>query len=283
MNLLFTVNMQAIEQLNWCLHSILRFENDYDIYIAHSELTGKAEENLKCSFMHGRVSLHFIKIDNNFFNGFPESNRYPKEIYYRLRAADFLPDYLDRVLYLDVDTLVLKPLDELYYMDFEDNYFIACTHIKKVLAKFNELRLGLDKGAAYINTGVLLMNLELLRNYNVKEQVQEIAKTKTLFLPDQDIISILYGNHIKLIDFQIYNLSDCMVLLNNWQGGNETINEAWIREHTVILHFCGKNKPWKKTYNGLLGKFFYEFQEQQNTEVYSESPEEATSLFDDSR
>ena len=71
MNLLFTVNMQAIEQLNWCLHSILRFENDYDIYIAHSELTGKAEENLKCSFMHGRVSLHFIKIDNNFFNGFP--------------------------------------------------------------------------------------------------------------------------------------------------------------------------------------------------------------------
>ena len=257
MNLLFTVNMQAIEQLNWCLHSILRFENDYDIYIAHSELTGKAEENLKCSFMHGRVSLHFIKIDNNFFNGFPESNRYPKEIYYRLRAADFSPDYLDRVLYLDVDTLVLKPLDELYYMDFEDNYFIACTHIKKVLAKFNELRLGLDKGAAYINTGVLLMNLELLRNYNVKEQVQEIAKTKTLFLPDQDIISILYGNHIKLIDFQIYNLSDCMVLLNNWQGGNETINEAWIREHTVILHFCGKNKPWKKTYNGLLGKFFY--------------------------
>lgn len=182
-----------------------------------------------------------------------------------------------------MDTLVLKPLDELYYMDFEDNYFIACTHIKKVLAKFNELRLGLDKGAAYINTGVLLMNLELLRNYNVKEQVQEIAKTKTLFLPDQDIISILYGNHIKLIDFQIYNLSDCMVLLNNWQGGNETINEAWIREHTVILHFCGKNKPWKKTYNGLLGKFFYEFQEQQNTEVYSESPEEATSLFDDSR
>ena len=90
MNLLFTVNMQAIEQLNWCLHSILRFENDYDIYIAHSELTGKAEENLKCSFMHGRVSLHFIKIDNNFFNGFPEIDT-PKR---------FIIDYVRQIFFL---------------------------------------------------------------------------------------------------------------------------------------------------------------------------------------
>ena len=36
------------------------------------------------------------------------------------------------------------------------------------------------------------------------------------------------------------------------------MNLAWVREHTRIVHFCGRNKPWKKNYKGLLGTFYQE-------------------------
>ena len=77
------------------------------------------------------------------------------KIYFRIFAAKYLPKDIDRVLYLDADTLVINKLDELYNMDFEGNYFIAATHVRKMLHKFNEIRLGIEKDEPYINTGVL--------------------------------------------------------------------------------------------------------------------------------
>ncbi len=48
-------------------------------------------------------------------------------------------------------------------MDFQGNYFLACTHIRKVLNKINRIQLGIKKKYPYINSGVMLMNLEELR------------------------------------------------------------------------------------------------------------------------
>lgn len=31
----------------------------------------------------------------------------------------------------------------------------------------------------------------------------------------------------------------------------------WVEENVVIVHYCGKSKPWKADYKGKLG-FFYE-------------------------
>ena len=56
---------------------------------------------------------------------------------------------------------MINPLNELYETDFEGNYFVATSNIKKVLTKVNQLRLGIDaqKDITYTNTGVLLYNL----------------------------------------------------------------------------------------------------------------------------
>jgi lipopolysaccharide biosynthesis glycosyltransferase len=82
------------------------------------------------------------------------------QIYCRLFAAFFLPDQVKRVLYLDADTIVINSLEELYHMDLQGNYFLACIHIRKVLIKINRIQLGIKKKYPYINSGVMLMNLE---------------------------------------------------------------------------------------------------------------------------
>ena len=40
-------------------------------------------------------------------------------------------------------------------------------------------------------------------------------------------------------------------------------DEAWVRKNAVILHFCGKNRPWLPHYVGTLGVFYRELVEGQ--------------------
>ena len=261
MNLLFAINQNFTKLLCHCLHSIIKNggAEHYDAYILHSDLdeTSIAEIQRKTG---AAVTCHFIAVDEAIFYGFPESKRYPKQIYYRLAAPILLPKHLDRILYLDVDLVVINPLQELYNMDFEGNYYIACSHTDEYLTKFNQLRLGVEDGVPYINTGVMMMNLPLLRNDMNIEKIRETAQKKmhTFLLPDQDLLTMMHGEHIKLIDTMRYNLSDRLLTFYNLNPKNAKLDLDWVRENAVIIHYFGKNKPWKEHYKGILDVLYNE-------------------------
>jgi lipopolysaccharide biosynthesis glycosyltransferase len=235
----------------------------YTAYILHSDLEQQTMDDMQ-SDLGNQVHCQFITVDPAMFAGFPESKRYPKQIYYRLAAPLLLPDNLDRVLYLDVDTVVINSLRDLYKTDFEGAYYIACTHTREILTTINQARLGAPKDAPYVNTGVLVMNLPALReNLNLQE-IQKYAREnmRTFILPDQDILTALYGDKIKLVDTMRYNLSDRMYVFNNVSPRSNTVDMDWVRKNSAIIHYCGKNKPWKNNYVGPLGVFFNELNQE---------------------
>ena len=169
-----------------------------------------------------------------------------------------LPKDIDRILYLDVDLVVINPLEELYNTDFEGNYYVACSHVKEILTKINQLRLGVEEVVPYINTGVMVMNLTALRESLTIEQIKETAQKKmhTFLLPDQDLLTVMHGERIKLVDTMRYNLSDRMLSIYNANPKNEKRDLQWVRENAVIIHYYGKNKPWKDGYSVCLGTFY---------------------------
>ncbi|WP_346917568.1 glycosyltransferase [Clostridium sp.] len=120
----------------------------------------------------------------------------------------------------------------------------------------------MDKDSAYINSGVILMNLELLRKYQDFQQVFDyIEKFKNrLLLPDQDVLSGLYGSKSKTVESIVYNISDRYLARYNLDPENwiQKLDLNWIRKNTVIIHYCGKNKPWKNNYLGILDVFYKE-------------------------
>ena len=83
-----------------------------------------------------------------------------------------------------------------------------------------------------------------------------------LILPDQDILTALYGEHVKLIDNLRYNLSDRTLLSYNAVLKKGNVDEAWVRKNTSIIHYFGRNKPWKKKYIGILDVFYVELEEE---------------------
>ena len=213
MNILVTINAKYTKQLNILLNSIQKSNRNekFNIYILNRDLNEKNLDEIKNRLDLEKFNINDIKIDETEISKFPiYEQRYPLEIYFRVFAAKYLPSDLERILYLDSDTLVINKLNELYNMDFEGNYFIATTHIRKVLHKFNEIRLGIEKDIPYINTGVLLMNLKELRKIKIEKEIIEFIEKnkKKLMLPDQDIISTIYGNKIKIVDDLKYNLGD---------------------------------------------------------------------------
>lgn len=262
MNLLFCINPKFRPLLCQCLRSIVKNggEENYDAYILHSDLSG--EDMAAVQAVSPRVRCTFLTVNPKDFDGFPESARYPRQIYYRLAAPLLLPKTLDRILYLDVDTLVINPLRGLYSMDFAGNYYIACTHIRETLTKLNELRLNAPEGVPYVNTGVMVLNLAALRENLTMAQIRSTAleKIDTFWLPDQDLLTVLHGDKILLADTQKYNLSDRILNIYNANPKNPRHDLAWVRENTVILHFCGKNRPWKPHYVGTLGVFYRELE-----------------------
>ena len=259
MNILVTLDENYIPHLNVMLSSLLHSNpNEYfNIYLLHSGVRKQALAETE-RILGNRGKLTAIRVSDIRLEKAPTSSRYPCEIYYRIFAAKYLPKSLDRVIYLDPDLIVNKSLRELYTMDMRDYYFAAASHTGPILRKFNEVRLDMEEESPYINSGVMLMNLPLLRKEQSYEDVFDfIEKKKTwLLLPDQDIISSLYGSKIYALDPFRYNMTEA--LYQRHAPFERNLNLDWVREHSVIIHYCGRNKPWKDTYIGKLNIFYAE-------------------------
>lgn len=260
MNILVTLNKNYLPYLI----SLIRSINDsnkclFDFFIFSNDIEEKDIMEYQ-KYLSLDNKYHIIKIDSQEFINAPITSRYPYEMYYRIFAVKYLPQHLERILYLDPDIIVKGDLSSLYNLDFKGNYFAACSNVKKVLKRINQIKNGANKNCEYVNTGVLLMNLKALRLHQNEEDVYRFIEERKhlLTLPDQDIISTLYGDKIILLDRLIYNLSEKAIISHNILALNteDFIDISWVEKNTVIIHYLGRNKPWKSSYRGILKPFY---------------------------
>ena len=197
-NILVTLDRNYLPVLRVMLHSLSQSdpEGEFTVYAVHNSLTEQDLQRLHTLFP--RVHPVSVKVPEGMLAGAPVSDRYPTEMYYRLFAAHYLPQQLDRILYLDPDLVVLNSLRKLYEIDFGDNLFAAASHIEsRAFRDLNRLRLNLPEQTSYINSGVMMMNLKLLRNESTQEIIDYINEHKNaLLLPDQDVLNALYAGRI---------------------------------------------------------------------------------------
>lgn len=259
-HLLVTLDSRYIPVLRTMLFSLLRAEPAacFVLHIAHSRLTGDDLLAIARGLDDNRLVIAPVTVSDEQLSGAPIEKRYPREMYYRLFAAAYLPADLDRVLYLDPDIIVLNSVCSLYEIDFNGCFFAAASHVKRGFQKFNNLRLDVPDGSAYVNSGVMMMDLAALRREQDHAQVlQYIEENKAvMMLPDQDVLNALYHDRILRLNPLIYNLSEKYFRHHNLSPKNTPIDLEWVRQNTVFLHYCGRNKPWKPNYSGKLDCFY---------------------------
>lgn len=266
MNILVTIDSNYAEQLTVMLTSLITSNSNekFDVYLAHSSLTENDFNFIKRSVDNDMCSITNVVIPDDMFEGAPVTDRYPKEMYYRIFAAKYLPQNMDKILYLDPDIVVINEISNLYSVDLRGNYFAAASHVNKNLKKINGIRLDMPEDSTYINSGVMLMNLKELRENQDVREVYDYIENKKLFLllPDQDVLNGVYADKTMHLDALIYNLSDRY--LNFYNANPKNIGNKkdmrWVAHNTSIIHYCGRNKPWKNNYRGDLGVFYYYYE-----------------------
>lgn len=252
-NIVVTVNEPYLPHLYTMLASAL-YSNPtayFKVFLLHSSVREESVRDIR-ELIGERGELLLVKADEAKLCDAPTTERFPIEMYYRIFAAKYLPEDVDRALYLDPDIIINGPLDELYGRSLENYYFAAASHVGKGLNAFNHARLR-TKGTPYINSGVLLMNIALLRKEQSSADVFEFIENNKnrLWLPDQDVISGLYGDKIDLLDTCKYNMTEKLFR-------HKALELSQVRENCVVIHYCGKNKPWNEKYSGKLDVFYKE-------------------------
>ncbi len=263
-NILVTLNSGYVGPLRVLLRSLCESNPGvrFDVYVAHSSLRESDFKRIK-SAIPDEESCRIINtyISPDRFPGLPYSQRWPREACYRIFAAHYLPPDLDRVLYLDPDMAVINRLDTFYKTDLQGNLMAACTHMFGFFQDLQRLRLKMSPGSVYINSGMLLMDLERFRREQVVEDVLDYYEKnkRMIYLFDQDILNGLYHAQTLAVDTLRYNLDEKTLKIYNFMRTSKTgvVNYDWIKKNTAIIHFCSKVKPWHEGYKGKFGELFY--------------------------
>lgn len=260
--LLTTLDKNYLPQLQVLLTSIYLNNpgETFDLYLLHKDIP---QENLEQVRAHcNRYGYAFIPVtvQDTLFKEAPVTRQYPKEMYYRLLAPHLLPETLNKVIYLDPDILIINPLRPLWETDLRGNIFAAAAHTGRAqLADgVNQLRLGTQ--GQYYNSGVLLMDLKAGREKICPKEIFRYVKEhgRELLLPDQDVLNALYENWILPLEDVIWNY-DARNYRSYflWSGG--TYDLPWVMKNTAVIHFCGKDKPWKKGYTRRFGVLYQHY------------------------
>lgn len=172
MNILVTIDKNYADVLVRMLKTLAASNKcDFDVYIAHSSLTFTELTYIQKKVDCSRIKMHPIKIPPQLFDGAHFTKRITKETYYRLLLFEYLPEYVDRILYLDPDIAVLNSVRLIYNMEFGDMIFAGAGHTRGVIKAFNRMRLGLGAHSDYINAGVLMINVENMRKYITADEI----------------------------------------------------------------------------------------------------------------
>ena len=264
-HILVTLDRNYLKVLSVMLYSLSQSDPEgvYTVYVVNNTLT--EEDFASLSALLPRTELVNVRVPEDLLQNAPVSDRYPTEMYYRLFAARYLPQQLERILYLDPDLVVLHSLRSLYQIDFDSKLFAAASHIEsRTFRELNRRRLHLSEHAKYLNSGVMMINLALLRKESPQTIIDYIQSHKaSLLLPDQDVLNALYADRTVPLDPLVYNLGEKYLRLKNLHlPPQEKLTLDWVRSNTAIVHYYGRNKPWKEHYRGSLGIFYHEWEQQ---------------------
>ncbi len=176
-----------------------------------------------------------------------------KATYFRLKLPDLLPN-IEKCLYLDTDVIVCGDIEPLFDLKF-DNYYLAGVKAAGFYYPEDKRRrlqqsLGVEKIDQYINAGVLLMNLQLMRKDNLSIKFEQLI-AKNFKNQDQDILNAACYGKIKILEPKFNLMTKYKVLDENSYDKVEGLQQCYTRtewndacKNPIIIHYADKQKPW---------------------------------------
>ena len=259
MNILLAFNSNYYMPALVLLKSLLvnnQWCREIRIYVLYSDLKpGEIQRFSQVAEESGIAKAIFLPVETDTFQDAPLHLKWiSRETYYRLLAQEMLPESVERVLYLDVDMIVMGSLEEFYHQDFEGKLLVACNRygLGGVDPKRLE-QLTLPRDTIYFNAGTLLYDLAGQRQQIDPNILYEypVLFYQQLKYGDQDVLNAVFYGLTKFADWRVYNCFD--------SNTTRQRQEDRVRRSCKIFHYNGRGKPWTERYWGRMAWLFWDY------------------------
>ncbi|MCC2646655.1 MAG: Lipopolysaccharide 1,2-glucosyltransferase RfaJ [Rickettsiaceae bacterium] len=208
---------------------------DFDTYCRFYIIEG-AKRAVTPESKEKLASLKFIRDYDIKFITFPDpmiekinpenyANKFfPSLVIYRVFLSKVLD--LPKILYLDTDIVVKRDLTRLFSTPLKNNLLAGGLDVGLVEHPYFNIACGYD--LFYINSGVLMLNLEEMRKINLVDKVAKTLENRECQFDwfDQDVINLTFTKDIKFIS-------------TKWNTSRDKF------ENRFINHYVSQaTKPW---------------------------------------
>lgn len=200
------------------------------------EVTLVLEDRKVPCFNHPRVRIETVDKYTKYLN-FKSPNLNTGFTYMSCIRLAFYKEMQSKVLYLDVDTVVDQNIEELFELDMEGKSVAGVPEMQEA----NHIKMD-----GYINSGVLLMNLDNIRESGEGDRLLEMINgDKRYQWPDQDVLNIVCSKVFlptEYNEFCVTNISDTPKIVHyagqpNWWLRTSPRNEYYAKYKCVSLKY----------------------------------------------
>lgn len=239
-------------------------QKNYDILILEDRVSDKNKARFS-SLISGKENFSIRFFDINTFKVLKDVHvrgHFSPATYARLLIPKIFRDQ-EKVLFIDADTIVNDDVAQLLDIDLGDCLVAAVKDIvMEGFVKFGTLTdektgcleagpylrnyLGLDNPDNYFQAGLIVFNLDRIRQENVFDQLMHALEEKTYWFLDQDIMNKVFHGRVKFLPMK----------WNVFHGNGNTDKffpnlkfatyQAFLhaRKSPSIVHYAGDQKPW---------------------------------------
>ena len=171
-----------------------------------------------------------------------EKIRYmPSATWFRMLLPALLPS-VDRLIYLDADTIVQGDLRPLWDTDLAGAPLAA---VQDMSAKSMAARLGLPQ---YVNSGVMLFDMVQWRAAGLVEAGLTCGRRNAsrIVFADQCVFNMLLEDRIRLLPAK-------------WNAFATARNRTTDFSGASIIHYITEDKPWQAWYENPAGRLYWRY------------------------
>ena len=286
MNVVYAANENYVEHLCASLISLLENnKKELKIYIVSVGISKKSKKILSDTALIYNKSLNFINFEDisKKFTYKPDTSRFDITALGRLFLGELLPKNIEKVIYLDCDTIILRDLSALFRVDLKSKLLGAVP--EPTVYPRLKTDIGMYKDAIYYNSGVLLIDLKQWRETEATKSVVNYLESinDCCLFADQDAINGAFMNRIHTLspkynffsNYKYWRYEDLVKLSPSYRLIPKANFES-AKAHPALVHFAGDERPWK---TGSLNYYKKAYRKYKKLSYFAAYPLEKANVF----
>ena len=275
MNIVYISNEKYVPHLAASMCSVMEnneSEKEIVFYVVSTGMTEDSTNKLAklCDHYDRRMLTYDLSdLDKKISpEGQPFLKKFDISILGRFFLGEIMPANIDKVLYLDCDTIITGSLHELYDILPKEDIILAAVQ-EPTIYKSTKRIIALKDSDPYFNSGVLLIDMNMWRRLNIDIRLRNYFESisKESIFADQDAINGLLCGYIESVhpkynfftNYKYFRWSTLAGMSPAYKTvSKDEFDEA--KASPVVIHYAGDERPWirgsrnpyRKEYNKYL-------------------------------